>query len=233
MRLPPVAIVMLVMTFLVLPVPLQLLLAEEMFHNAPHASPFFKELFILNNLLLFTHILFAMPAILFGPFLFSDRLRKNRPNIHKTLGKFYVAGCMLSAVTVLPLAISNGGGTVAHIGFSVMGCTWFTVTYFAYSAAVNKDFIAHRRWMMRSYALTFAFVHVNLTYKFLLPYEHMSIGAIKAMQSMVSWQFNLLLVELYLEATTFKGRWQGWGKFLARTIRPSPEDKFYGLKRKS
>ena len=183
-------------------------------------------------MLLYVHIACAMPAILFGPFLFSTTLRKERPNVHKTLGKFYVAGCMISAITVLPLAVANGGGLVGNIGFSVMGITWFTVTYFAYSSAINKDFISHRRWMMRSYALTFAFVHVNLTYKFILPYEIMSVGAVKAMQSMVSWQFNLLLVELYLEATSFKGRWQGWGKFAQRTLRWSPEDNFYGLKPK-
>ena len=216
-----------IMVILVMPIPISFLIAPEMYTNKPHSSLFFKEYFILNNLLLIFHIAAAAPATLFGPFLFSAKLRQKYTKAHRSLGKIYVVGCLISAVTVLPLALSNGAGIVAHIGFGNMAVIWFIVTYFAYTSAIKKDFVSHRRWMLRSYAMTFAFVHVNLTYKFTLPYEHMSVEGIKAMQSMVSWLANLLLMELYMEATNVGGKWLGFKKFFKRTIKWSKEDKFY------
>ena len=87
---------------------------------------------------------------------------------------------------------------MAHIGFGVMSVIWFILAFLAYTAAINKNFIAHRRWAMRSFAVTFAFVHVGLTFKLFLPYEQFTPQGVQAFQSMVSWLMNLLCVEIYL-----------------------------------
>ncbi len=218
------------MTILVIGVPFSYILYPEMYTNTPHASAFFKTLkfsHLLNNLLLVSHIAAAVPAILFGPFLFIEGIRRDHIRVHRIMGQIYVFGTLYSAVTVFPLALSNLGGTVAHIGFGTMSVVWFFTTYFGYCAVMNKDLVAHRRWLMRSYALTFAFVHVNLTYKLLLPYEQLTVQGIKAFQSMVSWQGNLMLVEIYLAATTHTGRFTGWKKFLRHATTWSRFDKFY------
>lgn len=82
--------------------------------------------------------------------------------------------------------------------------------------------------MMRSYAMSFAFIHVNLTYHWIGVYQFMNDAvAIKVMQSMVSWQFNLLVIEFYLAATTFKGKFVGWKKWGKNIFSWSPEDKFF------
>jgi hypothetical protein len=90
----------------------------------------------------------------------------------------------------------------------------------------RKDFVAHRRWMMRTYAMTFAFVHVNLTFKFIGIY-HLDVTIIKVMQSMGSWMFNLLFVELYLAATAVNGRWLGWRRWIYNLTHWESADKFY------
>lgn len=211
----------------VLPIPLLHLSNPELYSNHEAASAFFKSLPFANNMLLVIHIAAALPAIIVGPLLFHTGFRKNWLPWHKRLGKFYVFGCWISAVSVLPLAMANYAGLVAYIGFGCMACLWLITTYFAYTAIRNKDPVAHRRWMMRSYAMTFAFVHVNLTYPLFLPYGLLTTGGIKAFQSMVSWLFNLMVVELYLDGTNTAGRFLGWKKWLKNIFKINKDDRFY------
>lgn len=219
---------LIIATLVVFEVPLRYLLSPIIYKNEPLAAHFFENFYLGNNLLLFAHICFAIPAILFGPVLFYAPLRAKRPDWHRFLGKIYVIGCLLSAVTVIPLALHNHGGPRAQLGFTVMGCLWFTITYFAYTAAIHQDFVAHRRWMLRSYAMTLAFIHVNLTYKYFMLYDVLSAEGAKIFQSMVSWMFNLFIVEFYLAATKHSGKFKGfgnWGKDLAKFYNHA--DRFY------
>ncbi len=231
-EMPIIMKIMIIAIILVLDIPLAYFLNIHTFSSVRYASQVFNAWLFGDNLLLFLHIAASIPAIALGPFLFSSRLRKEHPNIHKTIGKLYVIGCLIGAITVFPLAMNNPIGLTPRVGFGFMATIWFIVTFFAYTAAINKDFIAHRRWMIRSYAMTFAFIHVNVTYKLLFPFGISSPVTAKVMQSMVSWQFNLLIAELYIEATTFKGRWKHIKPFFNCSVRFSKEDRFYFVKTK-
>lgn len=226
-NVPPVAILLIIATMIVLPVPFKyLFLKPELYTNTPFASSAFT-LPIVNNILFVFHIAAAVPAIIFGPFLFITSLRKAYPKWHIVLGQFYVVGCILSALTVVPLAMNNNPETPAPIGFTVMAFLWFTTTYFAYTAAIHKDYVAHRRWIMRSYAMTVAFIHVNLTWHLIGIYDTMDANGIKVMQSMVSWLANLMIVEIYLAGTAFTGRYLGSKKWLKNATRISKDDRFH------
>ena len=114
-------------------VPLKFLLWPAMYTNLHIAAPFFKEYFIFNNILLNAHIAAAIPAILFGPILFEPNFRKSRPDWHRFLGSIYVAGCLLSAVLVIPLAMNNAGTytNIGKFGFTIMALTWLATPWFA------------------------------------------------------------------------------------------------------
>lgn len=183
--------------------------------------------FEVSNTLLIIHICAAIPAILFGPLALYAPLRDRKPRFHRWVGTGYVFGCMVSAVTVFPLTFYNKGGIIGLLGFGAMACTWFTLAFLGYTSARNKDFTAHRRWMMRSYAMTFAFIHVNLTYKLLLPLEYFTIEGLQAFRGMVSWLFNLFLMELYLASTTHTGQLVTWKIFKKNATRRSPQDRAY------
>ncbi len=201
------------------------------FHASAHvtevvSSQYFDTV-ILNSLLFIFHVFLSTFPLVLGPWMFVAELRRDRPDIHRKFGYLYVIGCIFGAISVFPLAISNGVGFVAHLGFGTMSWLWFFTTYFAYTAAVNKQFVAHRRWMLRSYAMTYAFVHVNLTYKFILPYEDLTLSGIQAFQSMVSWLSGLLIVEIYMAATAPNGRFLGKEKWLRNLVKPfNKQDKF-------
>jgi len=65
---------------------------------------------------------------------------------------------------------------------------------------------------MRTYACTVAFIHVNLTFQPL--YEYIGPITEKFFQSVLSWNINLVLVEIWLAATTYTGKRAAPGSFV-------------------
>lgn len=150
--------------------------------------------------LLLTHILTAIPCTLLGPALIYSAFRKSYTSLHRNLGKCYVIFTLLSAVLAMPLSMTNGGGIVGRLGFSTMAVLWFIFTLLAYTSIRNGDTKTHERYMLRSYAMTFAFVNVNVTFHYIGAYNMVNFDpmALKIFQSWVSWIINLLFVEAFL-----------------------------------
>lgn len=232
MAMPLLLKLFVILTLIVLPVPLGYVLSPEIYTNTQIASPFIKTFPLINNLLLVIHVSCAIPAILFGPFLLYRPLVRNKPRIHRLLGKFYIFGCMIAAITIFPVALFNIPSKIGPIGFSIMAIFWFLTTFFAYNAARRKNYVAHRRWVIRSYAMTLAFIHVNFTYRLLMPYDHITYDTLRAFQSLVSWQFNLLIAEFYLAATNFNGTFVGKSQWFKNLTHLSHLDKMYLTKAK-
>lgn len=163
-------------------------------------NTFLSESVSWRHPLLLVHIILATPCTLLAPLLVYKPYRRKFPKQHRFIGKLYVFGALISAILVLPLSLTNGGGLPAQIGFSTMSFLWFGFTLKAYLEVRNRKFAAHERWMLRSYAMTFAFVHVNVTYPLMHVYEIVNYDAmsIKILQSMVSWSVNLAAVEIFL-----------------------------------
>lgn len=224
---PPVFWVVVLMTALVAAVPFEFIHRLVRLIHIPMTPPAFPDFPVLNNSLLIVHIGAALPAALFGPFLFSTRLRAWRPGLHRGLGNAYIYGALISALTVVPLALSDPEGTVARIGFTMMATVWLTTIWFGYTAVRNKDYVSHRRWMMRSYGLTFAFVHEHLTYRLFLPYDQLTVQGTATFTSMIGWMGDLLVIEIYLLMTTYTGRFAGWKKIFRNLRRYAPEDRLY------
>jgi uncharacterized membrane protein len=149
--------------------------------------------------LLFFHIILAVPSTFLGATLFFEPFRRRHLNYHRWVGKIYVTATLLSAVIVFPLALTNASGPIPRFGFSSLAFLWFVFTLYAYLAIRRKDVRAHRIWMMRSYALTFAFVHVNVTFRFFGVYDWVDNDRMKlaVLKSYVSWLLNLSSVEIY------------------------------------
>lgn len=224
---PPVFWVVLIMTALVAAVPFEFIHRLLRLVHIPMTPQAFPDFPVLNNSLLIVHISAALPAAVFGPFLFSTRLREWWPALHRWLGNAYIYGAVISALTVVPLALSDPEGMVARIGFTMMASVWLITIWFGYTAVRNGDYVSHRRWMMRSYGLTFAFVHEHLTYRLLLPYDQFTVQGNATFTSMIGWMGDLLVIEIYLLMTTYTGRFTGWKKIRRNLKRYAPEDRLY------
>ncbi len=108
------------------------------------------------------HISLGTAALLSGPWQFSDRLRSRSPRTHRILGWIYVVSCTLGGLAGLIIASGSNGGPIAATGFSVLAILWISLTLLALRAAIMRQFAAHRRLMIMSFALTFAGVTLRL-----------------------------------------------------------------------
>ncbi|QHW32358.1 DUF2306 domain-containing protein [Paenibacillus rhizovicinus] len=117
--------------------------------------------------LLVTHILLAAAALLTGFTQFIPRIRTERPQLHRLLGRIYVGSVLISALLALPL-VGYMDDFAKATGFAALALIWLFTTYKGYRAAVRRDFGAHRRWMIRSFGITLVAVSGRLLVPILL-----------------------------------------------------------------
>ena len=134
-----------------------------------------------------------------GPFQFVPRIRTKWPVFHRWLGRVYVAGCLLSGIAGFVLASNTNAGVVAQFGFSLLAIAWLTTTTMAFLHARNRQFAEHRRWMIRSYALTLAAV----TLRIYLPVSMAGFGMdfldVYPAISFACWVPNVIVAEWLLK----------------------------------
>lgn len=111
---------------------------------------------------IYPHAFFGMIAIAVGPFQFLPIAGMQRGAWHRTLGKLYVGAAMMTGATGLYMAAYAHGGPVSEAGFAAMALTMLLTTGLAWKHAASRDFPAHRRWMIRSYAVLFSAVTLRL-----------------------------------------------------------------------
>jgi len=155
---------------------------------------------------LLAHIGGAMVAALAGPLQFWGSFRLKYKKWHRFLGMSYLAGVAIAAPAALIISPISQGGLTTHIGFAILAMLWAGATLIAYYKIINKQWRAHQQWMIRSYALTLAFVSLRLWLGGLAltgaPFDEVYQSA-----AWLCWVPNLIVAELYLgwRASAFAG----------------------------
>jgi uncharacterized membrane protein len=157
------------------------------------------------------HAGFAATALLVGPFQFLPGLRLRAPKLHRTIGKLYVIACLGAAPAGLLLAIGTDAGPIAQWGFGTLAVLWFGATAYAFWLATQRRFVEHRRWMIRSFAMTFAAVTLRLYLPIPPMFLHMSFMEGFRAISWFCWTSNLLVAEVFLN----------WATLIALRVRPA------------
>jgi uncharacterized membrane protein len=107
------------------------------------------------RLAFFIHVYASMWVLFAGFTQFSKRLLKKNPSLHRTLGYIYVVDVLLiTGPAGLVMGFYANGGTLSRIAFILLAVLWIFFTAMALIKAKQKDFKAHRNYMIRSYALT-------------------------------------------------------------------------------
>jgi uncharacterized membrane protein len=125
-------------------------------------SPLGEAIFSLRTLRGVGHLGAGGVAIITGAFQFSLRLRFDRPAVHRLLGKVYVVAVLVGGAAGGLLAPWSDGGVPAHFGFGMLAVLWVGSAVTAWTRARSGDFVTHRAWMIRSYALCLAAVTLRL-----------------------------------------------------------------------
>jgi uncharacterized membrane protein len=119
-------------------------------------SPVWQHVEPAKWLLLF-HGVAGSVALLVAPFQFSARLRRRYPQLHRVLGRLYVAGAFISAPLAVPVALRLGPPSL-FMAATIQSCGWLLTTAVALYAVRRGDIRQHREWMIRSYPFAMVFV---------------------------------------------------------------------------
>jgi len=151
---------------------------------------------VLNQQMAFlAHVIAAPVALALGVLQFVSRLRTNYPTIHRWVGRVYVIAVLVGGASGLTIAPNAVGGPIAGAGFGLLAVIWIAATLQAIRLAMAGRVAEHRRWMMRSFALTFAAVTLRLQLPFLIGGAGMSYAEASLIVAWSCWVPNLLFVE--------------------------------------
>jgi hypothetical protein len=144
----------------------------------------------------FVHVYASMWVLLAGFTQFSKWLLKNKPRLHRTLGYTYVANVLLiTGPAGLLMGFYANGGTPSRIAFVALALCWMYCTAMALVRARQKNFTAHRNYMIRSYALTLSALTLR-AWKFAITntYELPPMDVYRAV-AWLGWVPNVLIAE--------------------------------------
>jgi len=156
------------------------------------------EVYVDNVLLILrVHIFFGIVAVLIGPWQFWSGLRNRFRRVHRAIGLTYLTASILGSIGGLFLAPMTYGGITTHFGFGLLAILWGTTTIYAYTLIRKRNWRAHREWMIRSYALVFAFVMLRIWYPGI---DALGGSDVEAYQTAawMCWVPNLLIAEFYI-----------------------------------
>jgi len=116
---------------------------------------------------LVAHIAFAFVAMAMGFLQFVDRLRVQRPAMHRMVGRVYVGAVFVSGLLALLLIfyIADYGRALS---FLMLALAWLWTCWKGYRAAVRGKYDEHRVWMIRSFGITLVAVSARLLVPVLL-----------------------------------------------------------------
>lgn len=154
---------------------------------------------ILDRKMIFiAHISASPVALVLGSVNLWERRRKKRPTAYRWTGRVYAVAILIGGLSGLGLAIGASGGTVATFGFGILSILWMGSTAQAVRFAMARDFKAHRRWMIRSFALTFAAVTLRLYLPVFMIFGEMTYAQASVWVAWLCWIPNLALAEWWV-----------------------------------
>ncbi len=175
---------------------------------AQHAFGYFYQPINVRNAfhLSFAQAGWAVPAHFFGaglallllPWQLSTHLRRRQPRLHRIGGGLYVLGVAIAGVAGLLLAPRAQGGWPTGLSFALLALIWLTVTGLALAHALRGRVAEHRRWMLRSAALTFAAVTLRIYLNFGIAVLGWTFSSAYLFAAWACWTLNLLAVEAWL-----------------------------------
>lgn len=160
--------------------------------DAVLAKPQFQLAFYL-------HISSSWVVIFVGLWQFFPALLRQRPALHRVLGKIYLGAILLlAAPSGLVLGLYANGGLSAKVSFVLQSAVWWALTWLAWREICRHRYLPHAEMMLRSYAVTLAAMSLR-TESWLMHY-FWGTKPIETYLTVVwlSWVGNLLLAEILI-----------------------------------
>ncbi|MDO8271581.1 MAG: DUF2306 domain-containing protein [Gammaproteobacteria bacterium] len=161
----------------------------------PGMSDEFHHRYLNMSLFLVSmHVVGSGIALLISP-LQLVIYRRNR-TLHRYLGRVYFLAVIAGSIGGYYMAWHAFGGFISTLGLSILATLWWSFTLLAVIYARVGNVAAHRRWMLRSFALTYAAVTLRL----MAPALSLYLDEVTQSQVVywLSWILNLALVQIWI-----------------------------------
>ena len=89
-------------------------------------------------------------------------LFRSVPRLHRVLGRIVLGAIAAGGSAGLVMAPSSTGGPIGAVGIVITGLLWLSCAAAALRAIRRRDVPAHRRWAVRTLALTYTAVTLRL-----------------------------------------------------------------------
>ncbi|MFC3814503.1 DUF2306 domain-containing protein [Lysobacter sp. GCM10012299] len=163
--------------------------------------------FVLSGLDVPAHFMGAGLALLLAPLQLGDAIRRRVPRLHRLSGGLYTAGVLIGGLGGLSLSTHATGGAASGIAFALLAVLWMSVTAIGIRHAIVGDLALHRRWMLRSIALTASAITLRLTLGIGQGVMHLPFVPVYIFAAWSCWTVNLALCELWLRWPSIRAKW--------------------------
>ncbi|WP_346111461.1 DUF2306 domain-containing protein [Nonomuraea maheshkhaliensis] len=172
------------------------------------APDFFPPHFVMLSL----HVVFGSIAMITCCLQIWPWFRARYPRAHRMIGRVYVfGGCLPAGLLGLVVGLATPFGPVTMASDVTLALLWLGVTVAGWRMARQRRFVDHRRWMVRSFALTMSII-TNRIYSvlFVILLEPqlettfhgdtgLMIATVSGLAAWLGWVLPLLVAEWWLE----------------------------------
>lgn len=147
----------------------------------------------------FAHVFAAILTLAAGFTQFSTSLRRQHPNLHRWSGWVYAANVLFVAgPSGLVIGVYANGGWSSQLAFCLLAVLWMIFTGLAIWSIRRGDIPAHRRWMIRSFALTLSAITLRAwKYAIVAAFEPRPMEVYRAV-AWLGWVLNLAVAEWWI-----------------------------------
>ncbi|TVR47921.1 MAG: DUF2306 domain-containing protein [Puniceicoccaceae bacterium] len=139
-------------------------------------------------------------AILIGPFQFLDRLRGWWPGLHRFLGRVYLLAVAASATGGLYFMPASEIGWASGSAFGLLAVFWLATGTAALVTIRAGRVQAHRRWMLRNYALTYSATSLRLLLGLFMA-AGLAFPSAYVLAAWLCWLLNWMVVEIWIQTS--------------------------------
>jgi len=161
--------------------------------------------------LLVAHVVFATIAMSAGCVQIWTGIRGRYPKAHRLVGRVYVfAGVLPASLMGLAIGSVSPFGPFLRVSNVLLAILWLVATLIGFRKAQQQRFTEHRRWMVRSFVLTFSIITnrlwavvfgITLGPQLATTFggnEQVLIQTIAGLTGWMGWVLPLLLTEWWL-----------------------------------
>ena len=165
-----------------------------------YRSDRFGQTLFDNQIWFITHIIGATFSLFLGPIQFWRAVRNKYIRYHRFAGKLYVIGSLTAGISALRLSLINDCIGCRYPLF-ILSVLFLLSTSLAWYTIKQRNIIAHRQFMTRSYTCALAFVFVRLNQIIPLGFLFDTIEDAATRRTVNEWTFSfvpIILVEIVM-----------------------------------